>query len=410
MKYFTGKLNETFKYLPGDFSFCASGLADKTGKCISRKNLNSTFSPCNNTYPCVYLLENDNTTITDKTMCIASYGSQGNSYCSLGNGMSDYVAFVSQLKKNLNNSLISTYHTVERTDLIKFTEDPNSQQLFEINKTIVKEQNLIIDSPSCVREVIYPQFKVKKSCPSVLCNNLTNGSCGNLIYFNSSTSMFYNKFSSNFSAQKCSDSYICNVSFDNLTNNTNNTFSCVQAPSVINNRYPGEKCDENNKCIRGKCNLICNGSAFGGSCNDHGDCNVGLFCNNSKCAYQVSKSGTCKSDYECLNSLGCDNGICNDWYSKNLSSEVNTTFTSNPEKLCKSGKLFNQTGKVYCVENLYGDNMNVDNSTGLVTCDVDDITPCRYNNSYTNVTSREECHCALNTKGNSYCRKAYNGK
>ena len=137
MKYFTGKLNETFKYLPGDLSFCASGLADETGKCISRKNLNSTFSPCNYTYPCVYLLENDNTTITDKTMCIASYGSQGNSYCSLGNGMSDYVAFVSQLKKNLNNSLISTYHTVERTDLIQFTEDPNSQQLFEINKTII---------------------------------------------------------------------------------------------------------------------------------------------------------------------------------------------------------------------------------------------------------------------------------
>jgi len=422
--YFSVGSNETVRYLPGELSFCASGLANTNGVCVRRVNLGKEPYSCNDTVGCAYNNTYDNSSYTDASVCTCSKGPTGKSYCPLGNGMPLYEKYVSTLRAYLQKTVDAKCHTLERLGCnLVDRRDANAAQDLYSTGVWARYTHILRDTPECVRKVLYPNLSSPvppppvnntSYCPKVNCGKLTNGVCANF-----TIDVSNNK---NFVGQSCNSSSYCDVSPSIFQSASSQSRSCVLTQTVVNNRYAGEKCDAQNGCIApNNCTSgVCSGASNSNNCLSNLDCKVGLYCsfagNSSNttngtnttnttgvCTAQVSKGAKCLHDFMCQNSQGCWNGVCTDFFSLNLNQSVGNT-TIFGSSLCKSGILSSNNT---CYGLSYGPGMNP-NKDGLVPCNfTGSETPCNYVDNLGNAFS-EACQCSYDKNGNSYCRKAYN--
>jgi hypothetical protein len=421
--YFSVGSNETVKYLSGELSFCASGLATKEGVCVRNVNLGNEPYSCNDTQACLYVNTYTNKNSSDSSACECSKGPTGNSYCALGNGMPLYEKYVASLRAYLQKTNDSKCHTLERTacNLVD-RKDANAAQDLYSTGIWARNSHILRDSPECVRRVMYPGLSnpvppppvnITSYCPKVTCGKLNNGVCANFTVDASN-----NK---NFVGQSCNSTSHCDVSSAIFNSPSSQSRSCVSNPSGANNRYPGEKCNAQNGCIApGNCTSdVCSVPSRNNTCLSHLDCKVGSYCSftgnstNSTngtnttnttgvCASQVSRGAQCLHDYMCQNSQGCWNGVCTDFFSLKLNTSVGNTTTLGAS-LCQSGIVSTNNT---CYGLSYGPGMTP-NKDGLVPCNfTGSETPCRYVDNLGN-TINEACQCSYDKSGNSYCRKAY---
>jgi hypothetical protein len=91
-----------------------------------------------------------------------------------------------------------------------------------------------------------------------------------------------------------------------------------------NHQKPGQSCKVNENCLSGSCNLTCQGLEYNQSCIHKWSCNPGLYCPKPKkgltaTCQPVSQIGQfCSKKVPCANTLLCDQGICVDYYSKDI--------------------------------------------------------------------------------------------
>lgn len=117
--------------------------------------------------------------------------------------------------------------------------------------------------------------------------------------------------------------------------------------------FPGEPCSNstdcwsNVLCVQG----TCVGLDVGSACDEDQECDVGMFCSQvigtgGKCAYQLQVNGTCYSDFQCDNNLGCNGigiqnlGTCTPYFSIPNDSPVQNCVDNGGEGisyLCMSG-------------------------------------------------------------------------
>ena len=166
----------------------------------------------------------------------------------------------------------------------------------------------------------------------------------------------------------------------------------------MNFSYPGQPCVGDNSCFTGVCTGgKCPGANVNETCSANSQCLLGLYCaqgTDRKCQPQREALGVCVNDEECVNSHGCQNGVCTPYFS--LKDGV--TVVGNPKwSLCASGQV---------------DTANVCRTrTNAVAVTTPCTAPCSYVNVADNSTAVEpnSCLCANNASGNKYCQLA-NGK
>jgi hypothetical protein len=420
--YFSAKLGETVKYLPGDLSFCASGEASKSGNtsvCWNKLNVgNDTTFPCNDSTPCNYLNTADNITTPDSSACACSKGPNGNSYCPLGNGMPVYQDFVTAQKAYLQRTVDYKCHTLERTSCgLANRADTNTFANLYSKSIWARNTHILRDAPECVRKTMYPTLvqptppvNTTATCPKVKCDKLAKGTCANYT-IDTTTNR------GNFIGQSCDSANHCEVNIDIFNSTSTQSKSCVANPTdAIKNRYAGEKCDAKNDCVApNTCTSnVCTGKAAAEVCVSDYDCKVGLYCKvgssatnatnatNSTCTAQVKTNDACDNDYMCQNSQGCLNGKCTDLYSLALNSSIGNT-TKLGGAFCKSNTI-SPTGTCYGLTYAAGMTANKD---GLVPCNFTaDPTPCSYTDTL-GASYKEACQCSYDKNGMSYCRKEY---
>lgn len=87
---------------------------------------------------------------------------------------------------------------------------------------------------------------------------------------------------------------------------------CVHSPQAEPQKWPGEKCSTDQKCLYGECvESKCYGNSTSESCSSHEDCHVGHRCSNNVCKNLIKEGNYgCATDYDCVNSSGCNEGMC----------------------------------------------------------------------------------------------------
>ncbi|CAG9333460.1 unnamed protein product [Blepharisma stoltei] len=178
---------------------------------------------------------------------------------------------------------------------------------------------------------------VSDTCPSFTCRKAAQS-------FTSDTCMYFISTTNSYYAQKCSDkSKICVPLVDQNS-------TCVNPTPIINNKWPGEKCQKKEDCSIFGPNCVngtCAGFDLGESCVDDNNCNPGLRCQTilgaQTCQKQIDIGKTsCNDDYDCVNGAGCyitsdpDNNTCVSYYSLSPQHEVYQCI-NDQNKLCQSG-------------------------------------------------------------------------
>jgi len=84
-----------------------------------------------------------------------------------------------------------------------------------------------------------------------------------------------------------------------------------------------DRCDKDEECTNGKCVFAwCTGLFEGSNCNKHEICAIGLACSVNKsyqrgtCVKQAEAEAKCIDDYQCVNTAGCYENFCVEYYSK----------------------------------------------------------------------------------------------
>ena len=84
--------------------------------------------------------------------------------------------------------------------------------------------------------------------------------------------------------------------------------TCTAASTSESFKYPGEKCVVDADCLNSfKCDQqTCTGISENQLCTGHEFCSPGLRCNKTCVKQLESEEFGCQTDYDCLNSYGCD--------------------------------------------------------------------------------------------------------
>jgi hypothetical protein len=297
----------------------------------------------------------------------------------------------------LTASVDKKCHTLLRQNCPRLNAaDKNTYNSLYSKAIAAKYSHMLVDAPTCVKNILYPNTSgptpppvTGKTCAKVKCSTITG--CG--IYSVNATTN-----SRTFDGKLCGASEYCPVTTAIFNATTGANFACKANPTTpIQNRYPGEKCDNNNLCAYNQtCTSgLCTGKASGEACIADTECKVGLYCNTTTCVPQVKAGSNCTTDFMCPNTQGCLNGNCTDYYSVALGVKVPSA------SFCKSRQV-NEGGLCYGLKY----NGMTANKDGLVKCDINATSPCNYTDSL-NVTVTEDCQCSFDKDGQSFCRKAY---
>ncbi|CAG9336296.1 unnamed protein product [Blepharisma stoltei] len=247
-------------------------------------------------------------------------------------------------------------------------------------------------SPMTLNNYIQSRGNEALICPKYFCkpNDMvfTTGTC---VYENESTESFY--------VQKCNSDYVCDMQYPV-------NYTCI-IPPYFSGSNPGEKCNTLADCSQycTNCtNNICLGVSLNSNCQYHLQCNPGLACSsNNVCIAQIPIGGYgCRSDYDCVNTAGCNStygqlgsclsyfsipphqyvGLCNGGQSS-LCSSISCA-SNGQQYLCTIPLLSASATPVSCLSN----------SDCLSTSDPFFNPP---------FSLQGYCSCGLNSNGISYC-------
>ena len=155
-------------------------------------------------------------------------------------------------------------------------------------------------------------------------------------------------------------------------------------------QFPGANCNEDNDCINKKCvDKKCKLSDPT-KCSSDNDCNIGSFCieETSTCSVQLEVGKECKNHDDCVNTAGCFNKKCVNYFSLEDGSKVDDNKYA--KFLCKSGMSLDN----FCFSGKLKSN-NFCTATGI----------CTYNlNNGTEYNSTSACVCGNNENGDKVCK------
>lgn len=167
-------------------------------------------------------------------------------------------------------------------------------------------------------------------------------------------------------------------------------------PSDINISYIGEPCVYDRNCYKSLCtDKICTGFTLNSTCSYTAQCNVGTYCFNSTCQALQSLNGVCKSDYDCMNNLGCYYSTCVQYFSLK-EGEILESCEGGFNYLCASGACgiaSNET--MFCLGNYKSVNL----TPAICSNDGD----CLMNQTLVPEGYSSGCQCGYNEFGLSYC-------
>ena len=186
--------------------------------------------------------------------------------------------------------------------------------------------------------------------------------------------------------ESLTDIYNSDYGSYNLFETCNNNSYCDLNSCVSKiQRYPGEYCDNNYKCIsNSNCiNNTCIGKGENETCN-YGECGIGLYCA-SVCIKALQEGEYCNKSYKCDTYLICYKNQCIKMYS--LADGIDTGLCQGLQYTCQNPFCYSgmATIRKYCTSNI--------NFTETNT------VPCA--NSYQNCSIGHLCECGYD--GNYYC-------
>lgn len=219
---------------------------------------------------------------------------------------------------------------------------------------------------------------VNNRCPIYTCDNTEQGKCSVKVDTTERV---------NFKVSECPKNQVCPFY-------SKDPVQCIDRPKTLKS-FPGGPCQTNDDCaLDATCESnICKNVADGADCTTHGQCNIGSSCYKGKCTAQSDVNGDCDSDYNCLNTLGCNNtNKCVPYYSikKGDSYQMKEKVNIPGLSLCQTGF---STSKNICDILKFKDDKNDCTTSG----------ECIYVDSQgTDYPIPELCQCGYD--GKRYCQ------
>lgn len=221
------------------------------------------------------------------------------------------------------------------------------------------------------------------SCPAYVCKPET-------LNMNRATCTFYQNFT--YYLQVCDFGYYCDLTSGTL-NSTCEWPTQPINPPVVN--WVGEYCNYMTFCKHGNCyEGLCRGIAVDELCSSNADCDIGLFCKAGTCMEQIEEGEQgCVYDTDCVNSAGCNSGVCTAYFSID-EGEMVSNCTGNINLLCESSYCIQSLSSFVCLPSLTSQGELPVSCTGNQDCM---SAPTKYGSIATN------CTCGKNPLGTAYC-------
>lgn len=191
--------------------------------------------------------------------------------------------------------------------------------------------------------------------------------------------------------------------FNKYSQNTTTNVVCEDASNNLSKNYPGLPCAANTDCIDGATctNNVCVGIADGSACERSSQCQLGSACgvpstNNTRICVKQTNIGHCTENYQCLNTHGCNNGTCTEYFSLDNGAKVDSQVIDGLS-LCKSGQ---HDSNYTCIATTLKNNTNP-NCT-------DDATTCTYTvdngSNATDLSLNDTCNCPYTIDTTKRCK------
>ena len=225
--------------------------------------------------------------------------------------------------------------------------------------------------------------------------------------------MIYTNDTSTYSSLSCQNYYLpnnfCNLSSLNLSEPNTYQIRCSEPTLEYFSLYPGEyPCTSDGDCVSGICeNLYCEGVELDMPCNYTHQCQQGLICEGAnltdnetgECVSAIRPfKGICYSDFDCVNSAGCDYslesdfGLCKPYFSIPIGGFI-LNCTNFMSMLCESGSCnISANGTFVCVKAY----------TSLNPYPI----PCYDGTECFDSTKKiySQCSCGMNDQATAYCQ------
>ena len=282
--------------------------------------------------------------------CSCGLDKDGHAYCDAfaGDPPSSTVQLIVQL--HVSNNAIFNCHTQRRFDDYCLTQNlnPSTIQRYYKNRALATDTARYQGNDYCAQTIFNSQFfNITPSsfgCQAHSCANLQGWQAGTCLTFTEAT----NGYAINPCDPDSQDPY---CDFRRAERNKWRNVTCGPAPSAPL-KHPGDPCQYGDECYSGSClNGFCRGIAEGQSCRSSEECNVGLYCESLNYLFTCQPliytgSSGCGSDYDCVNSAGCNYGangppgVCVTYYTLPLGSQVACS-VDGLSNLCGSGACYN---------------------------------------------------------------------
>jgi len=216
---------------------------------------------------------------------------------------------------------------------------------------------------------------------------------------NNDTSTFYN-------LQQCSDDKMCPF---NSYFKSNHTVTCAPKKDPFIRYYPGQICSVDNDCYTQKCKEggVCAGTDADQPCENNFECYHGYTCipiadesgkatDKSKCQKQKNGGEKCFSDTDCINTHGCHNNNCTEYFS-----------VANNVVLSNESEFYKQSGFSFCASGFSLDKkcLSIKNTKDVKTTDCGTTTACDYTLAdSTTVSIPNSCECTFHADGLKRCK------
>lgn len=223
-----------------------------------------------------------------------------------------------------------------------------------------------------------------------ICSHCPIFKCGALLKENQCISHTSSEEKNEYLINLCPKDKFCDYSMDP----TQSEIFCSNKPKTL--LVDNEDCSSAKDCYGSQCiDGKCKGKGINEACSNTGECEIGLYCKNSKCQNQEKQGGVCFQDSDCQNNYGCsDNKTCIEYFTLEVGDK------STNYMLCKT--MYTYEG--YC--------SNLISKSGKDECDENDnkciFTIDSGNQKISEITKNCQCSRGDNTK--KYCPLDTHGK
>ena len=223
--------------------------------------------------------------------------------------------------------------------------------------------------------LLLPLLTFAEECPIYTCGELKGELC------------ISQGVNFNITVQSCNETAICQP-----TQQTD-SYCVTEMPPV---KYPGDYCYNDDDCISDNCtSFICQGLGKSANCTNVYDCNPGLQCDPETltCEPQLTSGQPCVTDYQCLNNMLCNLGVCTPYLSVANGSPVvrlDNAFTG-LSLACASGFATGTEGAYQCAV--------APKAKGPLPVFCDAGSTCSDSTGKYTVP----CQCGVNSEADAYC-------